>query len=459
MISIDANIYAERNISDRLIASLRPFISEVAKGIRSGLPIERVIDVASAQYKEAAESFVIGSGASDFGLKPHLLFPNENRIDRFIFRNHTSGKRVFLNELSDDELCELGNTIFLLNQSTTIEEARNKIPYSNLVQTLYEAEIFVEGSIKGNWRLQPEEIGITRLQHASFLLQTSKARIIVDPHFVSAYSSHLQHISLMLPQDFSGAVDAVLITHSHSDHYHLPSLLMLPRDITVIVPRVRERTILSPDFGEELRTFGFKNVIELDWYSDAVCIGDMEISALPFYGEQPLRYQYPRDKSLRNYGNSYFFRTPFFTAFCLIDSGSDADGSMYEVAEFVKQQFGGVDVVLSNLKEFYVGVGCGNPFYVTGNGHYWLSLTSDQIANFPQMSSDLITLGPEGVAEICRITDAKTFLPYSHLWCEIGNHPPEEDDLMQELSLKSGISESRTEIRTWRIGDSWHPGL
>jgi hypothetical protein len=130
---------------------------------------------------------------------------------------------------------------------------------------------------------------------------------------------------------------------------------------------------------------------------------------------------------------------------------------MIEVAESLKQQFGSVDVILSNLQKFYVGVGCGNPFYVTGGGFYWLSLTPDQIARFPQMSDHLLTLGPEGVAEICQITNAKTFLPYSHLWSEIGTSPPREDSMLQALNRVPGMSGSKTEIVNWRIGDSWLP--
>jgi L-ascorbate metabolism protein UlaG (beta-lactamase superfamily) len=457
LISTNTTIQCERNISDRLIASLRPFISKVAACIRAGLTIDSAINTATTFDTEAAESFVIEADLCSFGLKPHLLSGKNNRIDRFIFANRRTGKRVFFNDLTDDEVREVGDMIFHLNESDRKQDALKRSPYPKLIQTLYDAEIFIEDSVETNWKLQLQEIGIVRLQHAAFLLKTHKARIIVDPHFISGYSSHLQPASMMLAENFKNVVDAVLITHSHTDHYHVPSLMMLPRDILMIVPRVNAESILSPDFGGELRSAGFKKVVELDWYSKPIIIEDIEISALPFYGEQPLRYEHPKDRNLRNWGNSYYFRTPFFTALCLIDSGSDAEGSMLDVAEFVKNRFGGTDVVLSNLQEFYVGVGCGNPFYVTGLGHYWLSLTSHQIAKFPQMSSHLITLGTQGVAEICRITGAKTFLPYSHLWCEIGRQPPLEPKMLQSLCTEPAMSEARTEIKSWRIGEAWRP--
>lgn len=455
MISSKTIIQTERKISERLISTLRPFISNFAGEIRSGLGIKEAIDKATCLFPDAAEFFELDP--ENFGLKSDLLFPKNNRIDRLIFKNRISTKTISVNDLTDQEVRDIAETILLLDQSNSKQDVIRQIPYKKLIHALFDAEMFAEDFVETDWQLEPQEIGITRLQHSSFLLKTSNARVIIDPHFVSGYSSHLTDASMMMSQKFRNLIDAVLITHSHTDHYHVPSLMMLPRDISIIVPRVHEETILSPDFARELRTIGFQNVIELDWYSEPVLIGDIEISAMPFYGEQPLRYEHPRDKRLRNCGNSYLFRTPYYSAFCLIDSGSDADGSMIEVAESIKQRFGRVDVILSNLQKFYVGVGVGNPFYVTGNGLYWLSLTPDQIARFPEMSEDLLTLGPGGVAEICRITNAKIFLPYSHLWWEIRTAPPREASMLKALSVAPAMSESKTEIRNWRIGDSWVP--
>ena len=248
----------------------------------------------------------------------------------------------------------------------------------------------------------------------------------------------------------------MILSHAHTDHYDLPSLMMIPRDTWIIVPRVPRASILTPQICVELTQLGFRNVIEKDWYSSSLKIEDIEIFAFPFYGEQPLRFEHPRHPMLRNWGNSYAFVTPDFSAWCLIDSGADAEGSMVDVAHLVQRRLGNVDVVLANLHEFYVGVGRCNPFYTTGAGEYWLSLTADQMARFPELCQHQITLGTKGVSEICAIVGAKTFLPYAHAWSNFGTVPDDEPFLLQKLHSEPALAMQNTQIENWHIGDFWH---
>jgi L-ascorbate metabolism protein UlaG (beta-lactamase superfamily) len=346
----------------------------------------------------------------------------------------------------------------VLSRTNKNSNAISNLPYPELTEALSGIEVFTDQAAASDWKISSQLPGIFRLQHASFLLQTKKAKVLIDPHFVSGYSHELPTGSLMLPHNFTELnLTAVLITHSHSDHYDLPSLMMLPRDIFMIVPKVPKASILAPRFEEELRALGFQNVVEADWYSDPVKVEDIEIRAFPFYGEQPLRHEFPRHPLLRNWGNSYTFQTPDFSAWCLIDSGADASGSMVDVAEEVKKRIGPVEVVLSNLHEFFIGVGRSNPFYTTGGGEYWLSLTADQIGRFPELCKDMITLGPKGVAEVCAIVNAKTFLPYSHLWSAIGAVPFDEPQLLNKFLSEPMVINKSVDVKDWRIGDFWKP--
>src|SRR5262249_24326176 len=150
---------------------------------------------------------------------------------------------------------------------------------------------------------------------------------------------------------FEGLVDAILISHSHRDHWHLPTLMTFPRDTVIVVPKAARASMLCPDFEKTLRALGFTRIISLGWYDPPVQVGDLEIHAFPFYGEQPLLREAPRHPGLRNHGNTYVVRHASYTSWFLIDSGNDWMGRMVEVAGEVKSRFGCIDLLLSNLKE------------------------------------------------------------------------------------------------------------
>jgi hypothetical protein len=126
---------------------------------------------------------------------------------------------------------------------------------------------------------------------------------------------------------------------------------------------------------------------------------------------------------------------------------------MIQVAHDVKERFGRIDLLMSNLREFSLFT----PKYITG-GHYWLALTPDQLRRFSSMANDVITLGPRGVAEICHIAQPRAVMPYAHWWGDIGTRPEHEGFLTE--SLRSSLAElgAATKIHPWCIGDSYLPG-
>jgi L-ascorbate metabolism protein UlaG (beta-lactamase superfamily) len=68
-----------------------------------------------------------------------------------------------------------------------------------------------------------------------------------------------------------GAPDAVLVSHLHLDHLHLPSLRRLGRDRRVVVPR---------GAGSLLRRDGFTDVVELE-AGDELDVGGVRVLAVP----------------------------------------------------------------------------------------------------------------------------------------------------------------------------------
>jgi L-ascorbate metabolism protein UlaG (beta-lactamase superfamily) len=454
LISPDTTISVKRAISDPMLESIRPYIWNIACGVRDGYGLASSIEFVNNNFPEGVQYFQ--NDLSSFGLKEHLLFPEDDRVAKFIFCNRKTAKILEVKNLTAEDV--RGIAICLEAISTFPKTSIYEFPYHELIQTLIDIEVFVDASSETAWNFASQYPGIFRLQHASFLLQSEKARVLIDPHFVSENNSELDARSRMMPHNFTQLnINAVIISHSHSDHYDLPSLMMIPRDTLMIVPKVPRSSLLAPSFSRELQELGFQKVVEQDWYHSPMIVEDIEIHSLPFYGEQPLRYEHPRHPLLRNWGNSYAFLTPNFSAWCLIDSGADADGSMVDVAEEVKKKFGSIDVVLANLHDFFIGVKRCNPFYTTGAGEYWLSLTTDQMSRFSELCQHQITLGTKGVAEICRIVDAKTFLPYAHAWSNFGTVPNDEPYLLNKFHSEPAIANRNIEIRSWRMGEFWKP--
>jgi L-ascorbate metabolism protein UlaG (beta-lactamase superfamily) len=171
---------------------------------------------------------------------------------------------------------------------------------------------------------------------------------MVDPYFRPASELDLPQYQPMQASDV-GPIDAVVITHSHGDHFHLGSLLTLPRDIKVFVPPVERENIFSTDCAARLRSVGFTNVEALAWNSSRH-VKDIHITALPFYGEQPTDGIGVHD-SLHNIGSTWLIATPKANALFVADAGRDVRGNMAQVMRELEMKTK-VDVLFSGVRGF-----------------------------------------------------------------------------------------------------------
>lgn len=119
--------------------------------------------------------------------------------------------------------------------------------------------------------LETNQIGITWLGHAGFLVQIGGQNVLIDPNWALWHGpiKRVRHPSLNaadLPY-----IDLVLITHAHFDHLHLPSLRSIAAGQPIIVPKGCKGIVKKCSFSE---------VIELDRWHKAK-FRDLEITLTP----------------------------------------------------------------------------------------------------------------------------------------------------------------------------------
>lgn len=188
---------------------------------------------------------------------------------------------------------------------------------------------------------------LTFVGHNTVVIRDQDTTIVVDPFFVPTshdYPSDYQPVGL----DEIGPLDAVLLTHSHRDHFDPATLLRIPADTAIFVPAVDRESLLTIDMAHRLAEFGFTDIRPTLW-GDTAQIGSITVGAMPFYGEQPS--DGPRlHPEVRNHGCTYHVTTSTWTCVLLADSGTDEAGNVKDVATQYRARFGAADVVFSGYR-------------------------------------------------------------------------------------------------------------
>ena len=187
--------------------------------------------------------------------------------------------------------------------------------------------------------------GALFIGHNTVLVSGGRARVLVDPYFRPQSVLDVPTYLPLQPRDV-GPVDAVVVTHSHGDHFHLGSLLALGRETPIFVPFVARESLFSTDCALRLRQLGFTRAEPLKW-GESRQVGDVRIEAHPFFGEQPTDGEGVHP-GLVNAGNTWRLSTPRFAAAFYADAGHDARGDMRTVSSRLEP----VDVLFCGIRGF-----------------------------------------------------------------------------------------------------------
>ncbi len=119
--------------------------------------------------------------------------------------------------------------------------------------------------------LGPDQVALTWIGHASFLIQFHNLNVLIDPNFANwlFLLKRIKRAGLKL--DHLPPIDLVLLTHAHFDHFHKPTLRRLPH------PRIG---VMPWGMGELAHDLGFERIIELEWW-ETFARGDWRVTMTP----------------------------------------------------------------------------------------------------------------------------------------------------------------------------------
>lgn len=152
-----------------------------------------------------------------------------------------------------------------------------------------------------------ENIQLTWIGHATFLLQVDGLNFLTDPVFARFCApwpmwSLRRRAPLPLRLEQLPTIHGVLVSHNHYDHLDASVVRHLPNDVTWFVPL---------GLGEWFRQRGVDNLVEMDWWQEAE-YGPVSVVAVP---AQHFSSRTPFDRNLTlwcgfvlrtKYGNIYF---------------------------------------------------------------------------------------------------------------------------------------------------------
>ncbi|MEU2561219.1 MBL fold metallo-hydrolase [Streptomyces longispororuber] len=117
------------------------------------------------------------------------------------------------------------------------------------------------------------DVTVTWWGHATCTVEDSGTRVLTDPLFARRLA-HLRRRRGAVPPPRAAAADAVLVSHLHADHLHVPSLARLAPGTRVLVPRGAARSVPGLRRLAHLR---FTEVAP----GDEVPVGDVVVRVVP----------------------------------------------------------------------------------------------------------------------------------------------------------------------------------
>lgn len=234
---------------------------------------------------------------------------------------------------------------------------------------------------------------VVHLGHAGLLANLGGVHVAIDPWLCPAAAGDRP------PPPGIGDLPplaGVFLTHHHWDHVNVETLLQLDKRIPIYVPVQDEAAPLAPDLPRLLRYLGFAEVVGLR-HGQSVALGDGgQITAAPFYGEDPTATGYV--------GNCYVLTHAGASALVHVDSAVDRAGRSLVstgASRLLAERFGALSPVFATRRQERR----------TMIEYTWEALLRP--ADEWTRPTENCATGPRFLAELCQAIGARALVLYS----------------------------------------------
>ncbi|MCE3225432.1 MAG: Rieske (2Fe-2S) domain protein, partial [Nitrospira sp.] len=130
------------------------------------------------------------------------------------------------------------------------------------------------------------DLTVTYVSHACLRIDGPFGSLLCDPWFLNepVYDYVLWKFppAVIPPNVLLKDVDYLYITHSHEDHFHIPSINKIPRDIRVLLPEYTNHPCLRAQLVERtLREMGFHRITKLHPWETYLLGGNTPFTVVP----------------------------------------------------------------------------------------------------------------------------------------------------------------------------------